>query len=74
MSVNSCARSARHSTIAAAPSSGAQNMYWVSGSLTMRDSRICSTDIGVRRNAFSLSAPLPKFFAATRASVVGLMS
>ncbi len=49
-------------------------MYWVSGSLTMRDSRICSTDIGVRRNAFSFSAPLPKFFAATRASVVGLMS
>jgi hypothetical protein len=39
----------------------------------MREPRISSSDIALRRNAFGLSTPLRVFFAATRARVVAEM-
>ena len=56
--------SARHSTSATAPSAGEQNMYFVSGGLTIGDSAISSIDIGVRRQALGFSAPLRYALAA----------
>ncbi len=50
--------SARHTTTAAAPSSGAQNMYEVSGWFSTGELRISSSEIGFRRKAFGLSTPL----------------
>ena len=43
--------------IAAPPSPGEQNMYRVSGSLTMSAAAMTSSDIASRRQAFSLRAP-----------------
>ena len=53
-----CATSARHTTTAAAPSSGAQNMYWVSGWFNIGDARISSSESALRRNASGFRAPL----------------
>ncbi len=49
-------------------------MYWVSGWLSRRDSRICSSLIGCWRQAFGLSDPLRKALAATLVSVSSEMS
>src|SRR2546421_12199399 len=61
--------SPRARTSATAPSPGEQNMYCVSGWLTIFDDRISCSDSGVRRHAFGFAAPLRNAFAATRASV-----
>jgi hypothetical protein len=64
-----CAMSARHTTSAAAPSLGEQNMYCVSGWFSMRASRTSCSVTASRRQAFGLALPLRKAFAATLASV-----
>ena len=46
------------STSATAPSPGEQNMYCVSGSVTIVEARISSSVSGCRRQAFGLRAPL----------------
>src|SRR5436305_14251299 len=66
-------RSPRASTSATAPSPGEQNMYWVSGWLTIREPRISSSDSGCRRQAFGFEEPLRNALAATFASVEALI-
>ena len=74
MSVYWWALSPRARTSATPPSPGEQNMYCVSGYDEHRPtSRISSSDIGLRRHAIGLSAPLRNAFAATLASVDWVM-
>ena len=49
-------------------------MNWVSGSAIMREPAICSSDSGVRRQAFGLSEPLRNALAAIVDSTPGSMS
>src|SRR3954466_14208416 len=63
------ASSPRHSTIAAAPSAGEQNMYCVGGCDSMGELRFSPSDSGLRRHAIGFTAPLRKALAATLASV-----
>ena len=51
------------STIAAPPSLGLQNMYFVSGSLTIVPAAISSTESGLRRHACGVIEPLRRLFA-----------
>src|SRR3954464_11830272 len=67
------ARSPVASTSATAPSPGEQNMYWVSGWLTIFESRTSCSVSGLRRQAFGLRDPLSKALDATLASVDSLM-
>ena len=67
------ARSARASTSATAPSPGEQNMYCVSGWLTILEASTSSSDSGRRRQALGLRAPFSNALAATLASVDALM-
>src|SRR5699024_1554589 len=68
LSVKSAALRCDATISATAPSSGEQNMYWVSGGLIGRDAAIASSVIGVRRNAEGVIAPLRYAFAATFAN------
>src|SRR5690625_2151041 len=65
LSVKSAALRCDDTISATAPSSGEQNMYWVSGGLIGRDAAIASSVIGVRRNAEGVVAPWRYAFAAT---------
>ena len=58
------AAAAEHSTRAAAPSPGEQNMYRVSGSLTSPEPRISAASNGVRRHASGFRLPLRYAFSA----------
>ena len=62
------ARPGWHTTRATAPADGEQNMYRVSGSATMAEPRMSSSDSGLRRQAAGLRSPLRSALAATRAS------
>ena len=61
------------STSATAPSPGEQNMYCVSGWLTIFEPSTSSSESGLRRHAFGFSAPFENAFDATLASVEALM-
>src|SRR5439155_8940131 len=65
------ASSARQTTSAAPPSPGEQNMYCVSGSLSIVEPSISASVKGVRRHAFGFSAPLRYDFAATFDRMLG---
>src|SRR3954451_1414535 len=67
------ARSAVASTSATAPSPGEQNMYWVSGWLTILEARTSSSLSGLRRQAFGLRDPFSNALDATLASVDSLI-
>src|SRR5205814_5302372 len=66
-------RGPRASTSATAPSPGEQNMYWVSGWLTIFEASTSSSVSGRRRHAFGLREPFSNALAATLASVERLM-
>ena len=74
MLVSCLMRGPRARTSATAPSPGEQNMYWVSGLLTILEERISSSLSGARRQAFGLREPLENALAATLASVDDVMS
>src|SRR5689334_5289481 len=61
--------SSEATTMAAPPSPGEQNMYCVSGSLTIAEDAIVCSDMGSRRQALGLREPLRKALAATLARV-----
>src|SRR6185436_20763701 len=71
---NSLAFAGDASTSDAAPSLGLQNMYLVSGSLTMSASAISSTLNACRRQALGLRAPLRNALADSSASSRGSRS
>ena len=49
-------------------------MYWVSGSATMGEARMSSSDSGLRRHAAGLRSPLRNALAATLASDAVVMA
>ena len=69
MPVSARARSPRARTSATAPSPGEQNMYCVSGWLTILEASTSASDRGRRRQALGLRAPFSNAFSATLASV-----